>query len=345
MIDFLWNKGERVLNQKVSRDFSLDILRVLSCIMVFGVHLGQKITIPGSLGVFFSKGSTGVGFFFILSGYLAYVSIERLQSKYDSFTKTMVVFWIKKLLRILPLYFIVIIFYMIFFYAIGSVPEDNTGLYWVRYLLFANSFVTADNPFWTNLGAVWSISCFVFFYLICPICYKFIRRYWSVLILVIGSYGLLKYIDARDIYNLPLRWLFYFFLGALVYVACKEQKEVCTVGVMLIVILFCVLTDKGTSIIAPLLASVFILATRDSKNSSNLGILEKGINCISMISYSIYLIHVVVIEVLDYIGVLHGATYAIVLIVCTAILSVASYYLIEKRLCNVLIKATMGLIK
>ena len=333
------------MNQKVSRDFSLDILRVLSCVMVFGVHLGQKVTIPGSLGVFFSKGSTGVGFFFILSGYLAYVSLERLQSRYDLFSKTMVVFWIKKLLRILPLYFTVIIFYMIFFYAIGGVPEDNTGLYWVRYMLFANSFVTSENPFWTNLGAVWSISCFVLFYLICPICYKFIRKCWSALILVIGSYGLLKYIDARNIYNLPLRWLFYFFLGTLVYVACKEQKELWTIGVMLIVVLFCVLTEKGTSIISPLLASVFILATRNSKNSSNLGIIEKSINYISIFSYSIYLIHVVVIEVLDYVGVLQGAIYAIMLIVCTAVLSVASYYLIEKRLGNVLMKSIMGLIK
>ncbi len=332
------------MNQKVSRDFSLDILRVLSCIMVFGVHLGQKVTIPGSLGVFFSKGSTGVGFFFILSGYLAYVSLERLQSKYVLFGKTMVAFWIKKLLRILPLYFIVILFYMIFFYAIGSVPEDNTGLYWVRYLLFANSFVTSENPFWTNLGAVWSISCFVFFYLICPICYKLFRKYWSALILVIGSYGLLKYIDARNVYNLPLRWLFYFFLGCLVYVVYKEHKEVFTIGVMLMIVLFCILTDKGTSIIAPLLASVFILATRNIKNNSKPGIIEKSINYISMISYSVYLIHVVIIEALDYIGVLHGVTYAIVLIVCTSLISVASYYLIEKRLGNVLMKATMGLL-
>jgi len=333
------------LDKKVSRDFTLDVLRALSCIMVFGVHLGQKVTIPGSLGVFFSKGSTGVGFFFILSGYLAYASLERLQSKYDSFVKTMVVFWIKKLLRILPLYFIVILFYMVFYYAIGGVPEDNTGLYWVRYLVFANSFVTSENPFWTNLGAVWSISCFVFFYLICPICYKFIRKSWSAWISVIVSYGLLKFIDARNIYNLPLRWLFYFLLGVLVYVACKENKEAFTVGVMFIVVLFCVLTDKGTSIIAPLLASVLILATRNSKNSSNLGIIEKSINYISMVSYSIYLIHVVVIKVLDYIEVFYGATYAIVLIVSTAVISVASYYLIEKRLGNVLMNATMGLIQ
>ena len=88
--------GELELSQKDNRDYSLDILRVLSCIMVFGVHLGQHIVIPGALGDFFSKGSTGVGFFFILSGYLACMSMTRIKSKYESSKTAMFIFWIKK---------------------------------------------------------------------------------------------------------------------------------------------------------------------------------------------------------------------------------------------------------
>ncbi|MCR4635501.1 MAG: acyltransferase [Butyrivibrio sp.] len=333
------------MNRNVNRDLSLDILRVLACLMVFGVHLGQHVKIPGIIGVFFSKGSTGVSFFFILSGYLAYVSLERLHNKYTSDTKVMVVFWIKKILRILPLYYLVIIFYIVFFHFVGTVPADDTNLYWFRYLLFVNSFIRSDHVFWTNLGAVWSVSCFFFFYLICPLCYKMIRSYWMGWIAVIASYGLLKYIDSNDIYNLPLRWLFYFFLGILIFLACREHKEIHMVSILLFVSLFCVLTNYGTAIISSLIAAVFILCTRIVDTGYKQNIIGRCIGFISMISYSIYLIHAVVIEVMDIVGNLQGIAYTVVLIACTSFLSVLSYLGIEKRMGSYLIKKTIGTTK
>ncbi len=327
-----------MLSQSSNRDFSLDILRTLSCIMVLGVHLGQHVTIPGAFGVFFEKGSTGVGFFFILSGYLACISLERIHAKCNSQKAVVIAFWTKKLLRILPLYYTVIIFYVIFFSLMGNVPEDNTGLYWSKYFLFANAFIKSDDVFWNNLGAVWSISCFVFFYLICPFCYYLIRKYWVACISVIAGYGLLKYIDAKGIYNLPLRWLFYFFLGMLIYWTYKERKEFITISVILFVALFCILTENGTALIASLLATTFILSTRNLKSSDNFRISKRIIQYISMISYSIYLIHAAVIVVLDRTSDLQGIAYGVAMIGCTIIFSIISYYLIEKKLGDLLMK-------
>lgn len=326
------------MSQSSDRDFSLDILRVLSCIMVLGVHLGQHVTIPGAFGVFFEKGSTGVGFFFILSGYLACISLERLHAKYNSQKAVVLVFWIKKLIRILPLYYIVIIFYVLFFNLMGNVPEDNTGLYWIRYFLFANAFIKSDNMFWNNLGAVWSISCFVFFYLICPFCYNVIRKYWTSWISVIASYGVLKYIDSKEIYNLPLRWIFYFFLGMLIYRAYKDHKEKFTLGVLLLLSLFCILTENGITIVASLLAATFILATRNLNSDESFKFGKRVIQYISMISYSIYLIHPAVIVVLDRTSDLQGIAYGVAMIGCTIIFSIISYYLIEKKLGDLLMK-------
>ena len=309
--------------------------------MVLGVHLGQHVIFPGAFGVFFGKGSTGVGFFFILSGYLACVSLERLHAKYNSHTKAMYVFWIKKLLRILPLYYMVMLFYVVFFYSMGDVPKDNTGLYWIKYFLFANAFIKSDTIFWNNLGAVWSIGCFVFFYLICPFCYNVIRKYWMAWISVIATYGLLKYIDSKDIYNLPLRWLFYFILGILIYRACKEHKEIYTLAVLFFLSLFCILTENGTTVIASLLAAAFILATRNLNGDESFKYGKRVIQYISMISYSIYLIHPAVIVVLDNTSDLQGAAYGIVMILFTMAFSILSYYLIEKKTGDLLLKAIM----
>ena len=330
-----------MLNQSSERDFSLDILRTLSCVMVLGVHLGQHVVFPGAFGVFFAKGSTGVGFFFILSGYLSCVSLERLHAKYSSHREVILVFWIKKLLRILPLYYIVMLFYMILYYSIGEVPKDNTGLYWIKYFLLVNAFIRSDNMFWNNLGAVWSISCFVFFYLICPFCYNAIRRYWMAWTSVIAAYGLLKYIDSKEIYNLPLRWLFYFMLGILIYRTYKEHKEIFTLAILLVLALFCILTENGTTIIASLLAASFIIATRNLNSDDSFTFVKRIIQHISMISYSIYLIHPAVIEVLDKTSDLQGIAYGIVMILCTMFFSILSYHLIEKKTGDLLMKAIM----
>ena len=297
--------------------------------MVFGVHLGQHITIPGSVGVFFSKGSTGVGFFFILSGYLAFVTLERLETRYSSFRLMMVYFWIRKMIRILPLYYLVIAFYFVFFSITDSVPKDSSGLYWIKYLLFLNTSVQSDNVFWNNLGAVWSISCFVFFYLIAPICYKAIRKYWISWGTVIISYGIMKCIDDRQIYNTPIRSLFYFFLGALAYLAVKEKKEKQIAIFLSILLLFCILTGGGTAIVAPCLAVMYIVVTRGVTISNK--VLFRVINFLSMISYSIYLDHAAVIEVMDHLKMPHGLMYGGVLIASSFILAVITYNLVEKK--------------
>ena len=319
-----------LLNNK-NRDFSLDLLRAISCIMVVGVHVQQRLGMPGALGRFFEKGATGVGFFFILSGYLAYMSMSRLFSGTGITFKGILKFWIKRALHVLPLYYMVMLFYFLFYLAIGGIPKDETGLYWLRYIFLINLWVPANDVFWTNLGAVWSISAFMLFYLIAPFLFLVVRKYYTAWLGVVLCYGVFKITDFVGTGRLPVRYMFYFLLGILVYLAIKEGKELGLAAILSFVILFCFLVDSGTAIITPFLAVLYIMAGRNGSGKNVNGVLAGGVGFVSTISYSIYLVHVAVLSVMDCVTIESVVIYLPVFVLLTLVLSYLSYNLIEAR--------------
>ncbi len=310
---------------KKERDFALDILRTLACIMVMGVHLGQHISIPGALGAFFEKGSTGVGFFFILSGYLAYCSLEKDNNTYS--------FWIKRAIHVLPLYYLAIVFYFVFYSALNAVPKDPTGLYWIRYIFMINRWIPTEIEFWSNLGAVWSISVFAFFYFIAPLYYRKVKNYYSAWAGTIVMFAVLKLFDHFNYGIAPLRHMFYFSLGILIYLAVKDEQELSIVIILSTVLLFCLLTGKGEMIGSPLLASLYIVATRKRQvNLSQNNIIYKAVSNISIISYSLYLDHVIVVNVLDYMRITDTIAYLLCFLFGSLSLAYVTYKLVEVRL-------------
>ena len=148
--------------------------------------------------------------------------------------------------------------HFIFFSIAGSIPEDATGLKWIRYIFFINLWVPAENEFWINLGAVWSISVFVFFYLLVPFMYKVVKKSYVALVLIILLYGLFKYTENVGTGRIPVRYLFYFMVGILVNLVLKEGKENNFILSICLILLFCFLTHTGEAIAPPLLAALFI---------------------------------------------------------------------------------------
>ncbi len=323
--------AEKLLNNK-NRDFSLDLLRALSCIMVVGVHINQRFNMPGILGEFFEKGSTGVSFFFILSGYLAYVSMDRIFNEKGITFKGILRFWIKRNLHILPLYYIVILFYFIFHTLMHSYPVDESGLYWIRYIFLINLWVPTGEFFWLNLGAVWTISVFVFFYLVAPLFYVLIRRYYVAWIALILFYGCFDITTSVGTGMLPFRYLFYFVLGILIYLAGKEERELGMVAVLFFLLIFFYLTGGGTALVSPFLAALFLIACRGkAAKLKQDGLLRALVTYISTISYSVYLVHLAVLTVLDVLSISNAVLYLAVFFVTTIILSTVTYNQIEVR--------------
>jgi peptidoglycan/LPS O-acetylase OafA/YrhL len=177
---------------------NLDGLRTLAFLAVFLAHsfwtefeyiksdpLYKLIHQYAHLGVL------GVNFFFILSGFLiTYLLLQEcsLNNRID-----IKAFYIRRVLRIWPLYFVVVFIGFIVVPFVQSLlgqptPEQASILH---YLLFLSNF--DQNPTSAVLGVLWSIAVEEQFYILWPIvfivvkkdCYKFIFPFFIILSLLI----------------------------------------------------------------------------------------------------------------------------------------------------------------
>ena len=216
------------------RNQAIQILRVVACIMVFFVHFGQRLSITGTIGSLFDFGKYGVQLFFLISGFLAAKTFK--ENKKVNIKE----YYIKRLITLLPLYYFVILIYFILENIcnkyMNTIPGDNTGLYWLRYIFLLNGFINSDTYFWSNLGITWTIPIFAFFYIIAPFILKRVKSFSSSIVCYLSIFGvsrILNYIYECNIFT----YIHYLFLGVLLYYSLKEKKEVITSLVFLILCL------------------------------------------------------------------------------------------------------------
>lgn len=150
----------------------IQLLRALACIGVFITHLAPRLGATGKAAWLANQGAAGVYLFFVLSGYLACCD-RKLPT---AGKKELLTYYKKRLVRILPLYYGVILYNILLHGLIlKDIPADPQGLYWLRYFFLTNSVIPAPNDFWGNLSATWTISLFMAFYLLVPVFVRLIR--------------------------------------------------------------------------------------------------------------------------------------------------------------------------
>lgn len=140
----------------------------------------------------FGNGNLGVNFFFVLSGFLiTFLLIEEKKLNGQIDIKK---FWIRRILRIWPLFYLCVIFGFFIFpmlkIAFGQQPNETASIGY--YLTFTNNFDLIKNglPDASILGVLWSVAIEEQFYFVWPIILYLlpIKKYWIAFsAVIIGS--------------------------------------------------------------------------------------------------------------------------------------------------------------
>ena len=140
----------------------------------------------------FGNGNLGVNFFFVLSGFLiTYLLIEEKKINGQIDVKK---FWIRRILRIWPLFYLCVIIGFFIFpilkSAFGQQPNETASI--VYYLTFTNNFdfIKKGLPDASILGVLWSVAIEEQFYFVWPIILYLmpVKKYWIAFsTVIIGS--------------------------------------------------------------------------------------------------------------------------------------------------------------
>lgn len=316
---------EKEVQNTAPRLDNITLARVLACIGVFSVHLGQRLHLEGSIRVITDFGENGVFLFFIISGVLAFWTYKSEEGAGY--------YWWKRAVRLLPLYYCIIIYdFVVHTFIYKDVPVDSAGLGWSRYFFFLSDIIGTDEIFWRNLSSTWTIPMFVSFYLLVPFLYKRIQSYRKSVVCMLGMFlagTVVLMIGNGNL--LILYYLFFFFIGIVIYRALKEEKEEYSIALFAMLALFFVIQSAINALVYSMLFAILIIATSKWRIWSKL---LKGVECIDKYSYTIYLIQAVVFDgLIDNLierYTMSKGTITLIAILATVIGSWGAHNLIEK---------------
>lgn len=279
------------MNEK--RVVGLQILRVAACLGVFLCHLGVQMEVEGALEKFMDFGARGVYLFFILSGFFGFHSTELEK---DDKLKGCLRYLVKRAFKLLPVYYAVIIFnFVLYEWILKSTPIDSSGIGWPRYFFLLSTSIPADKNFWVNLSYTWTISIFALFYLLVPLMKHFVKNFQSAVLLWGMLYLLSVICINRVAYGMPFYYLHYFAMGIVLYHALKENKiKEVMIGCVVFFAGSLILNASLTHTACSMLFLILIILIKDIKVENEKQ--QKWISIFDSYSYTVYLIHAVVMN-------------------------------------------------
>ncbi|MES1222554.1 MAG: acyltransferase [Bacteroidota bacterium] len=197
---------------------NLDALRTIACLMVFSFHalgLGHnRLRIQNlyleKLLLAFLNGKTGVSIFFVLSGFLiTYIILTEIR---ETGTFSLSRFYIRRILRIWPLYFLVLI--IVFgalpvidhFFSLSRSAADTRPLYYFTFLGnfdVLRIFESGTTDFLPST-ITWSVAIEEQFYLFWPLLFFFtpVHYYKYIFVFIIAGSFCFRLFHFNQVYQL-----------------------------------------------------------------------------------------------------------------------------------------------
>jgi peptidoglycan/LPS O-acetylase OafA/YrhL len=300
---------------------SLTGLRFFAAWLVLQHHFTNFGTIPG-LARFTGFGTTGVSFFFVLSGFVLTWSFVR--------SDTPPRFYWRRFARIVPLHLITTALALPVFYNWGGASYDWTAI--ALSFLLLHAWVPTATTYFAGNPASWTLSCEMFFYALHPFVVRPMLR-WGLALLAGGAIliGVALYVVSDMALDWPARitgWLLYisplfrvgeFLLGMLLAAALRRGYRLpayLVPSTILLAAWFYLyyqfspqhLSGQGQIVVAdlsyvalPLLYGLIIAAAaqRDLAGKRSL-LAAKPLVVLGQWSYALYLVHATIIYALIY---------------------------------------------
>ena len=155
----------------------ISYLRIVACLLVIRGHYFSIFSMPDIFGKFIITGAGPVTIFFVISGFLAYVSLDNQQVQVKDY-------YVRRIKKLVPSYYMILIACIIFFMITNESMYDSMKIGWLRYFSFLNMIIPSfcfDK--WNNLYGFWTMGCFPLFYLLAPYLYRKMQNVKSSIII------------------------------------------------------------------------------------------------------------------------------------------------------------------
>lgn len=332
----------------MGRNTNLDIYRIAAALMVLAIHVFQT-----SEKYDFNAGYGGVWMFFILSGYLVGFSLAK---------GTVKDFYIRRIIRIVPTYYLsLIVIYLIDLVkvlvkgeGVGNLLSSNNPLS-ARFLLFFSAtnmwYPTGNYELWNNRQGIWTISVFVFFYLIAPLLMRLIKNFKQSLVvltvMIAIRYAFIDVIEAlmrkyltlpesadirRFCESNPVSQLYCFMLGITLYYAVEESKQAIYMMIIIAIIIVTSFSYYHEELWYTLILAICVVSpalVQMKKAVSIIEFLSKG-------SFTLYLFHLpflrIVRSILGRFNIQDGILFIIIMYVSAIIFCYLLYYFVISKI-------------
>lgn len=304
----------------------INAVRGIAVLMVIVLHVSSVVhQLPEKFLYMCGKGSFGVQLFFVASAFTLFLSYtNRIQAEGEN---TKYNFFIRRIFRISPMYYLAALCYSLIYYYHPAYDSGKPVELWkvIVNLCYVNGFVPGAINFIPPGG--WSVGVEMLFYCCVPFLFAKVKNLKSALtlfvLLTILTFALkliIRYLLIRMAvdYQTPENWFLYFWfpnqiavfiLGIALFFALKKysikSKSKCYSGIIATIFLLLIFTyfirDFDPYIIVPehIIVAVFFTVIVFFMAQHPVKILDnKFTRFLGEISFSLYLVHFIVIKLL-----------------------------------------------